>query len=70
MEEEKPIGLIAEIRMANKPQTREEMNQAIKEEFSKPWSMPRNIIMGSAEFIEEFTSAIEEYDKSHGKGIT
>ena len=70
MEEEKPIGLIAEIRMANKQLTREEINQAIKEEFSKPWSMPKSIIIGSQTFISEFTSAIEEYDKTHGERTT
>lgn len=67
MEEEKPKGLLAEIRLATKEPTREEMNQALKDAFSRPWRMPEIIIMGSVEFIEKFTAVIEEYN---GTGTT
>ena len=61
---------MAEIRMTTKPPTREEINRAIKEEFSKPWSLPKNVLMGSVKFINKFTAAIEEYNERYGTGTT
>jgi hypothetical protein len=63
----KRYGLMSYVKTGTlKPPTREEMER----EFSRPWSMPKNIIMGSAEFINEFTAAIEEYHKNYGTGTT
>ena len=53
-------GLMSEVTTGTfKVPTKEEMER----EFSKPWAMPNTMmIMGSAEFIKEFMTAINDYE--------